>query len=180
MPMVEPAGPDDPQAARRGTFGGRTSRFCVIRNPFEKAISGFYFGKRRRRKSQRRAVDRPGPTAVRELAGALTGPMDRNTFCIKGQFALDEVIRHEILAADMQRICERLGLPWDPERLPALQGRHPPTGGHGEATVHAALAPVGARGIPLRAAVPRATSSPKKKAAPASSHPRALSAGQRA
>ena len=53
--------------------------------------------------------------------------MDRNTFCINGQFALDDVIRHEILAVDMQRICKRLGLPWDPERLPAFKaGLRPP------------------------------------------------------
>ena len=43
-------------------------------------------------------MDRPGPTAVRELAGALTGP-----------------------DGSQQRIYEHLGLPCDPDRLPAFK-----------------------------------------------------------
>ena len=102
-------------------------KFCVIRNPFEKAISGFYFGKRRRRKSQQGQWTDQDPQLFENWLERLRAPMDRNIFCIKGQFALDDVIRHEILAADMQRICERLGLPWDPERLPAFKaGLRPP------------------------------------------------------
>ena len=111
------------------TPGGRDFKFCVIRNPFEKAISGFYFGKRRRRKSQQGQWTDQDPQLFENWLERfrLRAPMDRNNFCIKGQFALDDVIRHEILAADMQRICERLGLPWDPERLPAFKaGLRPP------------------------------------------------------
>jgi hypothetical protein len=108
-------------------------KFCVIRNPFEKAISAFYywkrrqFRKRRRRKSQKGEWTDQDPQLFENWLERGRGPMDRNLFCIKGQFALDDVIRHEILAADMQRICERLGLPWDPERLPTFKaGLRPP------------------------------------------------------
>ena len=128
--LVEPhAGPVDPRAARPGHLEVVDFKFCVIRNPFEKAISGFYFGKRRRRKSQQGQWTDQDPQLFENWLERfrLRAPMDRNTFCIKGQFALDDVIRHEILAADMQRICERLGLPWDPERLPAFKaGLRPP------------------------------------------------------
>jgi hypothetical protein len=133
-------------------------KFCVIRNPFEKAISAFYywkrrqFRKRRRRKSQKGEWTDQDPQLFENWLERGRGPMDRNLFCIKGQFALDDVIRHEILAADMQRICERLGLPWDPERLPTFKPASARRG-HGTAAVHAALAPVGAQGLPLRAAL---------------------------
>ena len=102
-------------------------KLCVIRNPFEKAISGFYFENRRQRKSQQERWTDQDPQLFENWLERLQAPMNRNIFCIDGQFALDDVTRHEILAADMQRICEHLGLPWDPERLPAFKaGIRPP------------------------------------------------------
>lgn len=99
-------------------------KFCVIRNPFEKAISAFYYEKLLdHRGGKRREVqwtDRD-PDLFEQWLECWHAPMDRNTFCIEGKFALDDVIRHEALTSDMERICQRLTIPWKPERLPAFK-----------------------------------------------------------
>jgi hypothetical protein len=95
-------------------------KFCVVRNPFEKAISAYYF------------LGRPAPSAEaidldRERARfeewlATSGPpIDRDKYVMDGRFCLDRVIRHESLTADLAAVCERLGLAWEPARLPRFK-----------------------------------------------------------
>lgn len=104
-------------------------KFCVIRNPFEKAISAFeHFGADhqathagikfrvaafRMAREQRRFfhwLTYEGP------------PIDRNKYLIEGEFCLDDVIRYEELEAGIARICRRLDLPWAPSLLPTFKG----------------------------------------------------------
>jgi hypothetical protein len=40
---------------------------------------------------------------------------------IDGKFALDATIRHERMADDMNTICARLGIAWEPERMPTFK-----------------------------------------------------------
>jgi hypothetical protein len=105
-------------------------KFCVIRNPFEKAISAFYHDKRNDRSGRpRQGVlwSDEDPQLFEEWLERRPPPIDRDTFCIQGRFALDDVIRYETLTPDIQRICQRLGLRWRPERLPAFKaGIRPP------------------------------------------------------
>jgi hypothetical protein len=99
-------------------------KFCVVRNPFEKAISAFYFAKARDENGRAREGvpwSDQDPQLFEKWLETSAVPQDRNTFCIAGRFALDDVIRHETLAPDVERICGRLGLPWEPERLPAFK-----------------------------------------------------------
>jgi len=99
-------------------------KFCVIRNPFEKAISAFYFAKGRDASGRAREEvpwTDEDPRLFEAWLRRLALPMDRNTFCIGGRFVLDDVIRHETLVPDMQRICQRMSLPWEPKRLPAFK-----------------------------------------------------------
>ena len=105
-------------------------KFCVIRNPFEKAISAFYHSKRHAR-SERARREVPwtddDPQLFEDWLERRPPPIDRDTFCIEGRFALNDFIRYENLVPDMQRICEHLGLRWEPERLPAFKaGIRPP------------------------------------------------------
>ncbi|MDG2617288.1 sulfotransferase family 2 domain-containing protein [Thermoleptolyngbya sichuanensis XZ-Cy5] len=97
----------------------RYFKFCVIRNPYEKAISAFYFG----RSHAPSAPDSPSSDAAAFEHWLMTHgpPIDRNKYLIDGQFCLDEVIRYESLAADLERICAKLGVPWNPEALPQLK-----------------------------------------------------------
>ncbi|GAB4461561.1 MAG: sulfotransferase family 2 domain-containing protein [Elainellaceae cyanobacterium] len=112
----------------------RYFKFCVIRNPYEKAVSAFYFGR-----SQTKALsDSPPQNATADAAADAAAfenwlvshgpPIDRNKYLIDGQFCLDDVIRHESLAADLERICAKLGVPWNADALPQLKtGTRPKT-----------------------------------------------------
>lgn len=97
-------------------------KFCVVRNPFEKAVSAFYFSQR----AQNGAVTFEGLAREREKFTAWIGqgerlPIDRDNYLIDGWFCMDEFIRHETMADDLARVCARLGLPWQPALLPRLK-----------------------------------------------------------
>jgi len=94
-------------------------KFCVIRNPFEKAVSAFYF----RRKQEPTKHDATLPESAQferwlEAEGPYT---DEAQYLIDGEFALDATIRHERMADDMNTICARLGIAWEPERMPTFK-----------------------------------------------------------
>jgi hypothetical protein len=93
-------------------------KFCVVRNPFDRAVSAFYFA---RSKGRLPASDAADPLQLeRWLAGGGLR-MDREQYLIDGAFALDGVLRHECLQADLEALCGHLGLPWEPERLPRFK-----------------------------------------------------------
>jgi hypothetical protein len=107
---------------RRGIGEGAWAeyfKFCVVRNPFDKVVSAFYF--------VRRAANNPVQLAdpARERAlfeqWLLQGsqlPLDRDKYLIDGKFCLDEVVRYENLAGDLEKVCARLSVPWEPSLLP--------------------------------------------------------------
>lgn len=105
----------------------RYFKFCVVRNPWEKAISAFaHFGK---------AHQLPGglggalwrwrfPSHNREQLRFLHWlrkagpPNDRDKYLIGGQVCVDEFIRYEALKEGMKAVCEKIGLSWDESQLP--------------------------------------------------------------
>jgi len=99
-------------------------KFCVVRNPYEKAISAYYHHKQLEPEWPARGCavwsdDDPG--RFEEWLELGRPPDDRHIFCIDGRFALDHVIRYESLLGDLERVCERLCVPWEPARLPAFK-----------------------------------------------------------
>lgn len=115
-----------PAATIRDLLGedlwGKYFKFCVVRNPYEKAVSMFYFSRFQRT----RTVEFEGLERERELFEnwLLQGtnlPIDRDKYLIDGQFCLDDVIRYESLASDLERICFRIGVPWIPALLPTFK-----------------------------------------------------------
>ena len=100
-------------------------KFCVVRNPYEKAVSAFYF-----RRGRTLGEDSSLATARTEFEHWLAAkgpPMDKNKYLIQGQFCLDDVVRYESLREGLERICDRLGVAWEPDRLPSFKaGIRPP------------------------------------------------------
>jgi hypothetical protein len=96
----------------------RYFKFCVIRNPYDKAVSAFYFFKRANKGSVE-LVDLDQEQAEFE-SWLLRFPLpnDRDKYIIDGKFCLNTVIRYETLATDLERVCGQLGIPWDPSLLP--------------------------------------------------------------
>jgi hypothetical protein len=93
-------------------------KFCVIRNPYDRAVSAFYFDRSKGRVAP--SDDDEGAQFERWL---LEGHfrMDREQYVIGGRLAVDDVIRYERLALDLEAVCARLGLPWEPARLPTFK-----------------------------------------------------------
>jgi hypothetical protein len=93
-------------------------RFCAIRNPFDKAVSHFWFSMPEETRRNLAAADF---TVVRAAFGDWVRgrllPVDRYIYSIAGVVAVNDFIRHESLPADMQRVCGAVGVAWEPERL---------------------------------------------------------------
>jgi hypothetical protein len=101
-------------------------KFCVVRNPYDKAVSEFFFRKAR---GIIAAAPNQADAESFEQWLAASGPTnDRAKYLIKDQFCLDDVIRYESLADDLQRVCSRLDVAWEPARLPEFKKGIRPSG----------------------------------------------------
>ncbi|MCB1202758.1 MAG: sulfotransferase family 2 domain-containing protein [Verrucomicrobiae bacterium] len=113
-------------------------KFCVVRDPFDKAVSAFYHfyksresaGVKPEYKSLKQRVlgffkkEAKFDTIQEEFEHWLkSGGMvvDRDKYTIDGEFCVDEVIRYENLQGDMEKVCLRIGVDWDPDRLPEFK-----------------------------------------------------------
>lgn len=93
-------------------------KFCVIRNPYEKCISAFYyFGENHMDPSSNLNAAR---TLFCEFLKS-TPPIDCDKYLIKKKICLDYFIRYENLQADLERVCRRLGVHYDPDAVPTFK-----------------------------------------------------------
>lgn len=95
-------------------------KFCTMRNPFDKAISAFYFFAEPRASLRNSDPDGERRRFERWLEeGGL--PIDRAQYLIDGVLCVDEVIRYERLHQDVERLCALVGVPWIPGLLGAFK-----------------------------------------------------------
>ena len=118
----------------------RYFKFTVVRNPYDKLISGFYFFERRKQnytaKRQLRAfitqiMDRGSPidrvrgeTEIERFRCWLRKGgriIDRDKYLIEGQECVDYFIRFENLHEGMKHVCERLSVPFELSRVPQFK-----------------------------------------------------------
>lgn len=98
-------------------------KFCVVRNPYDKVVSAFYFFRRMSNAAlaESNDLDRERAQFEHWLLHMRQIPIDRDKYLIDGEFCLDEVVRYETLAADLERICDRLRVSWEPAALPTFK-----------------------------------------------------------
>lgn len=91
-------------------------KFTVIRDPFDKLVSGYFFSIR--------GIDHPPePVAgFRDWVKNGGDVIDRHTYTIEGELCMDYYIRYEALTDGIRHVCNALQLPYEPERLPVLKG----------------------------------------------------------
>lgn len=109
-------------------------KFCVVRNPYQKCISAF----------EHLGAKHVAAWSRRVMAATIWGMsaeqvrfydflcrrkvIDRGMYTLDGEICVDAVIRHETLLADLMKICERLSVPYEPDRLPRYKaGQRRPT-----------------------------------------------------
>ncbi|MFK7848636.1 MAG: sulfotransferase family 2 domain-containing protein [Rhodothermales bacterium] len=101
-------------------------KFCTIRNPFDKLISGFHFDFPQFKENNADKTLMKKAFRERIINGKFLD--DRNRYIIGDKMCVDSVIRYEYLQEDMKRICNRLGISYEPARLPRLKAQFRPSG----------------------------------------------------
>lgn len=119
-------------------------KFTVVRNPFDKLVSGFYMQEIRirnytiaqklgimARKLSGKAHSRDyivGDSQIERFrswirnGGAAGGAMlDRNKYLINGDICIDFFIRYEDLENGIKHVCDKLGIAFEPENIPRLK-----------------------------------------------------------
>ncbi len=99
-------------------------KFCSIRNPFERLISAFFWYKHQNNEQ----VNMRNLRQEFEEWLLLGKYQSFNNYLIDGKFALDDIIHVETLSDDMERICQRIGVPWNPMALPKFKSEFRPAG----------------------------------------------------
>jgi hypothetical protein len=119
---------------------GSYFKFTVVRNPFDKLISGFYMQEKRinnytaadklraiARKLSGKAHSRDyiaGATPVERFrswvrnGGAM---LDRNKYLIDGEICIDYFIRYENLENGIRHVCDKLEVAFEPQNIPRLK-----------------------------------------------------------
>jgi hypothetical protein len=100
-------------------------KFCVVRNPYDKAVS-MYNWARRYSNLKTRLVNLATNMSTRLLQldfqrFAHIAGVDRDKYVLDGSFCLDDVIFFERLQKDARRICNTLQLPVDEVDLPRMK-----------------------------------------------------------
>lgn len=100
----------------------RYFKFCVIRNPFDKMISLFYF----MRKENQIFVD-PNSSDVEQFKKWILNHVkasDNYLYLIDGKVCVDFFIKYENLVNDIHYVCDRLDIPFEPAAIPRFKAGH--------------------------------------------------------
>lgn len=93
-------------------------KFCVVRHPFDKVVSYFWFDVAA---PIREALRGAAFSDVRQMFQHWTAlgrfPMDQEVYTIGNEVAVDRILRFERLEQDMGELCGRLSVPWQPGRI---------------------------------------------------------------
>lgn len=125
-------------------------KFCVVRNPYDKLVSGFHHLESSLSYYQKHKQSFSGKLAFRKILGklsphekicntdtilrfqewiALGGAetfFDRDRYCINNEVLVDNFIRFESLTEDIAIVCQKLGINFDPNFLPKLKSGNRP------------------------------------------------------
>jgi len=88
-------------------------KFSVIRNPFDKLVSAFYFFNRDNLTVSKNIQEDFLINSFRHWVVSNKGPLDRHIYTIDGNVCLDYFIRYESLLDDIKYLCEVFEIKFD-------------------------------------------------------------------
>ncbi len=99
-------------------------KFTTIRNPFQKVVSAFHFEV----KNAKKIIEHRQLLKFFFREWLMLGKLfnDRDRYIIDNEICLDYFIRYDQLHEGIEHVCDELGLPFEPERLPQLKSNHRP------------------------------------------------------
>jgi hypothetical protein len=89
-------------------------KFCVVRNPFDKLVSGFFFNNE----------IKEGEDLIESFRNWIKGGgivLDRDKYLINREICIDYFIRYENLENGIAYVCNLRNMPFEPERIPRLK-----------------------------------------------------------
>ncbi|KAA3617227.1 MAG: hypothetical protein D8M58_03435 [Calditrichaeota bacterium] len=89
-------------------------KFCVVRNPFDKLLSGFFFNKEKNE-------DQDTILQFRNWLKNGGRVMDRDRYVIGDNICMDYFIKYENLEEGINHVCKKLELPFEPSTIPKLK-----------------------------------------------------------
>jgi hypothetical protein len=98
-------------------------KFCVVRNPFDRAISQFYF---ECKGVQSAKFDASHPRIFEAWIATASLWKDVENYTIDGRLCMDYHIRYENLLQGLEVVCRKLNVPWEPKRLPRYKSGYRP------------------------------------------------------
>jgi len=94
-------------------------KFCVIRNPFDRLVSMFFFRKEKGLIDIKGFVD-PIEGFKEWITKGVPVP-DREQYEVEGNVCIDYFIRYENIEEGIKFVCDKLAVPFEPARIPRLK-----------------------------------------------------------
>lgn len=93
-------------------------KFCVVRNPFDKMVSLWWFiNSRQEYRHEHQDFSKIRADFCSWCAGHAKFAIDRDKYLIDGRISVDFFIRYETLTEGLDSVCRQIGYPFQPERL---------------------------------------------------------------
>ena len=100
-------------------------KFTIVRNPFDRMVSAFWFRLRSNIELVAELQVRPFELTKKKFKSWVSKkrPSDRHIYVIDGQVIADKLIRYENLESDVKEVCDIIGC-HPPGKIPRLKGGH--------------------------------------------------------
>ena len=98
-------------------------KFSVVRNPYDKMISSFFYANKDQKESSN-----PVPDFRVWVKNRTNRHVDRNKYLIGDEICVDFIIRYEQLQEGISHVCQELGVPYLEEEMPRWKAGHRNTG----------------------------------------------------
>lgn len=99
-------------------------KFTIIRNPYDVMISAFYHFEKSRFSEKYSSEKRSDIELFRTWLPDKIKPLGRSAYVINGEIELDYFIRYECMAKGIERVCNKLQLPFDLHRIKKTKSQH--------------------------------------------------------